>query len=316
VSQTERPDLDPQIDALYGLPLAEFTAERDALAKRLRAEKRRDDADAVKKLAKPSAAAWLVNQLARSGELGDLLEAGEALRRAHEAALAGGGAGALAGAADAERRAVGRLVERARALGGDDGPPSEATLARVGETLHAVASDDDARQLVERGRLVKERQAVGLGPMAAFAVGAPAATGASERPPARERRAEPAPEPPPKRDAAAERMHARRVAAAEKALEEARRDAEAAQAAYAAREDEHRRAKADREAAEEERERARQAVRRAEDAVDAARAGEAEARVAEREERRKRDAAGAALMAAEDELRRLEDDGDGEGGRR
>jgi len=272
----------------------------------------------VKKLAKPSAAAWLVNQLGRrhGPELGDLLDAGAALRRAHESALAGGGAAALGEAAEGERRAVGRLLELARTLEEDGAPPSEATLARVRETLHAVASDDEARDVVERGRLVKERQAVGLGPMAAFAAGAPAATGARERPPARERRAEPAPEPPPTRDAAAERMHARRVAAAEKALEAARGDAEAAQEAHAAREEEHRRAKADREAAEAERERARQAVRRAEDAVDAARAAEAEARVAEREERRKRDAAAAAFTAAEGELRRLEDDGDGTGGRR
>ena len=51
-------DLDDEVDTLYGLPLDEFVAERDALSKRLRADKRREDANAVKALRKPSVAAW------------------------------------------------------------------------------------------------------------------------------------------------------------------------------------------------------------------------------------------------------------------
>ena len=59
-------DLDDEVDALYGLPLDAFVPERDALAKRLRADKRREDADAVKALRKPSVAAWAANQVLRS----------------------------------------------------------------------------------------------------------------------------------------------------------------------------------------------------------------------------------------------------------
>ena len=53
-------------DDLYGLPLDAFVPERDALAKRLRAEGRRDEAAEVKALRKPSVAAWAVNQAVRS----------------------------------------------------------------------------------------------------------------------------------------------------------------------------------------------------------------------------------------------------------
>ena len=49
-----------EADELYGLPLDEFTAARDALAKRLRGEKRREDADAVKALKRPSVAAGAI----------------------------------------------------------------------------------------------------------------------------------------------------------------------------------------------------------------------------------------------------------------
>ena len=51
---------------LYGLPLDRFVAERDALAKQLRGDGRREEADAVKKLPKPTRAAWAVNAAVRA----------------------------------------------------------------------------------------------------------------------------------------------------------------------------------------------------------------------------------------------------------
>ena len=53
-------------DDLYGLALEQFIPERGALAKALRADKRREEAAAVAALRKPSGAAWAVNQLVRS----------------------------------------------------------------------------------------------------------------------------------------------------------------------------------------------------------------------------------------------------------
>src|ERR687884_420558 len=55
--------LDDDIDALFRLPLAEFTSARNTLAARLKQDGRRDDADRVRLLTKPSISAWTVNQL-------------------------------------------------------------------------------------------------------------------------------------------------------------------------------------------------------------------------------------------------------------
>ena len=54
-------DLPTAILAVYQAPFDEFVSRRDALAKQLRAEKRRDDAALVKALRKPSRMAWTLN---------------------------------------------------------------------------------------------------------------------------------------------------------------------------------------------------------------------------------------------------------------
>src|SRR3954467_11165563 len=103
---------------LYGLPLEDFTRERDAAARELRKAKERDAAAAVAKLPKPSQASWAANTLARERrDLVDaLLEAADDLRAAQEAAVAGKGAAALREAAAAQRAAVEALVEAAGEL--------------------------------------------------------------------------------------------------------------------------------------------------------------------------------------------------------
>ena len=57
--------IDETIDRLYGLPLAEFTGARNAAASELRKAGRREAADQVKALRKPTAAAAAVNRLVR-----------------------------------------------------------------------------------------------------------------------------------------------------------------------------------------------------------------------------------------------------------
>src|SRR5919202_1533258 len=100
-------------ERLYGLPLEDFTRERDATARALRREKERDAAAEVARFPKPSAGAWAVNAIARERpELRDeLLAAGDALREAQEAALAGRGAQELRAAAARERAAVDALLD-------------------------------------------------------------------------------------------------------------------------------------------------------------------------------------------------------------
>jgi len=58
-----RANLEDDVDALFKLPLTEFTGVRNNLAARLKREGRADDSNFVKALAKPSISAWAVNQL-------------------------------------------------------------------------------------------------------------------------------------------------------------------------------------------------------------------------------------------------------------
>jgi hypothetical protein len=155
------------VDALYGLPLDEFTPRRDELVKELRSAGKRDEAAWVKALRKPSAAAWLVNQLARSQtkDAKRMLEEADALRTAQERALAGNaGRDELSGAAAAHADAMRALMEKAPGLLDRQGSsPSEATLERAAETLHAIPLNDEARAGFAAGRLTREHRAAGLG---------------------------------------------------------------------------------------------------------------------------------------------------------
>lgn len=151
-------DLDADIDRLFGLDPDDFVAERDALAKRLRAEKRRDDAAEVKALRRPTVVAWAVNQLARRRRdaIEELLARGETLRGAQESALRGD-AGPLREATAERRRSVERLRKAAAALLEERGsPPSDASLDQVSATLEAATVDPEAARVVRAGRLSKE----------------------------------------------------------------------------------------------------------------------------------------------------------------
>jgi hypothetical protein len=155
-----------EADELYGLPDAEFTSARDALAKRLRGEKRRDEADAVKALRRPSVAAAAINRAVREHGADDLLAAGEALRDAHEALLSGSGdAAAVRDATAREREAVREFAALALGEGA-----SASTEEKVRATLHAASVDDEVRELLVAGRLERDAEA-GADPMALLAGG-------------------------------------------------------------------------------------------------------------------------------------------------
>ena len=168
-------------DELFGLPPEEFVAARDDLARRLRREGEADAAKQVKALRRPPLSAWAVNQLARGqGDgLGPLLAAGERLRAAHQAALAGEGAAELRAAAKAERDAVAGLVRSAMELLGAAGhPTTDATRSRVAATLHAAAASPEAADLVRNGRLTTDLDPSGFGTAADAASDVAAVTAA------------------------------------------------------------------------------------------------------------------------------------------
>jgi hypothetical protein len=154
------------IDALYALPLGEFTAARDELARQLRREGDGDAGAEVKRLRKPSVAAWALNQVRRNnpGQSDELIEAGRRLREAQERLLAGGDREPLQRAAADERRLVGDLTRHAeRELVAAGRSVSAAVQEKLRATLHAVASDPEAREGLAAGRLVRDHEASGLG---------------------------------------------------------------------------------------------------------------------------------------------------------
>jgi hypothetical protein len=163
-----------EVDALYGLPLEEFTKARNELARDLRGRGEREAAKWVGGLAKPTVPAWAVNQVMRTQrkDARALLAAGERLRKAHEGAATGkASASGLRRAVDTERAAVERLSRAAGGLKNASGRDlSEGVLDRVTQTLHAISSDSEARSLASAGRLPRERRAADVG---AFFAGLP-----------------------------------------------------------------------------------------------------------------------------------------------
>ena len=79
-------DLAEVADELYAMPPEDFVEARDARAKQARAEGDRELATEVRELPKPTAAAWLLNQLARlrPDEVDQLVGLGDELREAQQ----------------------------------------------------------------------------------------------------------------------------------------------------------------------------------------------------------------------------------------
>jgi hypothetical protein len=140
------------IDRLYSLPPEEFTQARKEAERELRKAGEREQADLVKALRKPTAAAGAVNRLVRShrAEVEAFFEAAARLRDAQVA-----GKGDLAAAARDERVALDELV----ALGGQS----------VRTALEAAAVDDDIAGEVLGARLVTEPEPAGFGTLLAHA---------------------------------------------------------------------------------------------------------------------------------------------------
>lgn len=153
---------DDRIDALYSLPLERFVQERDALSKVLRAERNRAGADEVRRLPKPTRAAWAVNIAVREQRevARALADSARLLREAQQELLAGGDASALHAAGERTRAAVEALAAAAPAAG-------ETTAAKVRATLHAATVDPDVLAAVTAGRVTREHVASGFGGLTA-----------------------------------------------------------------------------------------------------------------------------------------------------
>jgi hypothetical protein len=149
-------------DELYGLPPGGFIAARDERARQAKAAGLPDDAAAIRKLARPTTSAWLVNQLSRAvpEQLGRLFEVAEALQEAQRT-LAGDRLRELSGQ---RRQIVSDLLPVAAGIAAEAGQAaSAAVLEEVRATLEAALADQDARDAVRSGRLTKALAYAGLG---------------------------------------------------------------------------------------------------------------------------------------------------------
>ena len=152
--------------ALYGLPLAEFTKARNELAKQVRAQGDREQAERIGRLEKPSLVAWALNMLPRlrADELGELLRAGEEAESAQAVALGGGGDPARLQETTTELRRSARSVaeETGEILVKDGHAAREETLLRIARALETSAVTAAGRQALLRGTFTEEPEAAGF----------------------------------------------------------------------------------------------------------------------------------------------------------
>ena len=138
-------DLEAEATRLYGLPVEEFTAARDARVKELKADK--ELAKAVKALRKPTVAAWAVNLLVREREdlVRQVLSIGDSLREAQSSASGD----ALRELSKQRRQVVAAVVTTTRQLAADNGVRlADAAVDQVTATLQAALSDGKTDELI------------------------------------------------------------------------------------------------------------------------------------------------------------------------
>ena len=163
-------NIENEIDALFALPLADFTGARNALAARLKKDGRTNDAERVKSLQKPPVSAWAVNQLYwRHREAFDrLLATGEQFRKAQTSQLSGKAVD-LGQSRDARRESLNELSRLAAELLREAGHnPSPETLRRVGTTLEAISAYASLPAGFYPGRLTEDHDPPGFDALTAL----------------------------------------------------------------------------------------------------------------------------------------------------
>ena len=163
-------DVEPDIDALFQLPLTEFTSSRNALAARLKKEGRAEEAETIKGMQKPPVSAWAVNQLAwrHRKDVDNLLAVGERFRKAQAAQLAGKTADMHA-LLNERRDALSALMKEAAVILRDSGhSPSPDTTRRIATTLEALAAWGDTPGAPRAGRLTDDLDPPGFEALAAL----------------------------------------------------------------------------------------------------------------------------------------------------
>lgn len=149
--------LDSQIDALYQLPLGEFTEKRNALAKELSGSAKAK----IRHLIKPSLATWAINQLywRERPTYSALVDASEKRRVAHRALLSGlsGRKTDIRKPEEVHRAAVERAVAKTMTILERNGlRVSGSVLDTIRGSLAALPTDEP------RGRLTRPPEPAGF----------------------------------------------------------------------------------------------------------------------------------------------------------
>ncbi len=158
-----------EVDALFKLPLGEFTPARNALAAQLKKAGRKVEADEAKALTKPSVSAWVVNQLywRHRGLFDKLIEAGDRMRRPQ--AAQGDAAREAANARRETVTALGKIAEGL--LIGSDYGATRDMLRRVTTTLDALSSYGSLPNAPAAGRLTDDVEPPGFEALAGLPFG-------------------------------------------------------------------------------------------------------------------------------------------------
>ena len=217
---TQPPDpteLESALVAVYHGPFDEFISRRDALAKQLRAAKRREDADRVKALRKPSRTAWVLDTIVHE----DPAVIGQLVKAINAAQTVQSGAD-LRAAVETIRTAIRAVAAVGARVAIRAGQPIDTNVLVT--ALHAVIGETRAFDDLRAGRLIDVPDGGGLDILAALpSLTLPASPPSTATPGPPQKTA-------PSKEAAAH-------VAAEAATQAAARQAEMAIAAKAARAD-------------------------------------------------------------------------------
>jgi len=211
----ESSELETAVVAVYRGPLEEFISRRDALAKELRAAKRREDADRVKALRKPSRTAWVLDNIVHEDPsvLDQLTAAIGAAQTMHSGAD-------LRAALDNVRTAIRDVAAAGARVAIRAGQPIDASALVT--AVHAVIGETSAFNDLRAGRLVEVPAGGGLDILSAITISVPSPPSVAPSQPI----AAPIPAPPnaaPSAESArqAEQKAARAIAAARADLQRA-----------------------------------------------------------------------------------------------
>jgi hypothetical protein len=164
-------DIARAIDELYGVPPKEFSSARNAKAAALKAAGRTEDAEVIRRLAKPSPVLWATNQLARldPDRVARFVDLVHRVRQSQlrDPRTAAEGMRTIRAELSALTTRAGELLTKA----GYRVQPS--TTARISNTVLGAAVDAQLVDDLRRGRLAAELVAPGFEVLARVAAGRP-----------------------------------------------------------------------------------------------------------------------------------------------